>query len=319
MSQFSFVFYNTENLYDTIDDPETMDDDFTPEGRMHWTEKKFKKKIFNIAEVLHDIVEPYYPDIIGLVEIENRFVLEQLLLQDSLQLISYGIVHYDSPDERGIDVALIYNKQTFEVLYSEPVKVSLQGVEDRTRDILYVYGKMLDKQIPLHIFVNHWPSRREGTQESEERRFLAAGILRGKVDEIFANDKQANIVIMGDFNDTPANNSVKLVLKAQEPKPPFFDNELYNLMLPRMRKGIGSTYYKGWLLFDQIIVSGNMLQPDNDNGLDCSPQDADVFNPRYLMHFDKRFGFEPNRTTGRKYFGGYSDHLPAFLKLRIRN
>lgn len=315
-SPFSFVFYNTENLYDTIDDPDTLDDDFTPEGRMGWTDDRFNRKVYNISKVLYDIVSPKLPDIIGLAEVENRFVLEQILKQKFFFSETYDIVHYDSPDERGSDVGMIYNKNTFEVLYSEPILVRLAGLEDRTRDILYVKGKTNNGRM-IHVLFNHWPSRREGTEESEARRFLAAGILRGKVDEILSSDKDANIVIMGDFNDTPENNSVKLVLKAGEPDPPFYADQLYNLVLPRMRKGIGSTHHKKWLMFDQIIVSGNMMDPSS--GYVCLPQNADVFNPRYLLHYDKRAGFEPNRTSARnKYFGGYSDHLPVFLTIGLK-
>ncbi len=312
MSDFTVVFYNTENFYDTIDDPNTYDDEFTPQGRIPWTPKRFNKKVYNLSKVLCEVVKPHMPDIIGLAEIENRAVLEALIREPHMAKTDYGIVHYDSPDERGIDVALLYNKNTFRVLVLEPIRVSLAGIEDRTRDILHVTGKTQTNQ-DLHIFVNHWPSRREGQQESEKRRFVPAGILREHVDKIFDRDPTANIIIVGDFNDNPDNRSITEVLSVQKPILPADPGRLYNLTYPLYKKGLGSLYYKHWNLFDQIIVSGNLL--DAKKVIFCKPNDADVFNPRWLLHFDRNH-FEPNRTMAAKYYGGYSDHLPVFLKFR---
>lgn len=315
MLPFSFIFYNTENFYDTVDDPEIMDSDYTPDGKLNWTNKRFNRKVRSISKVLRNVVQPNLPDIIALAEIENLFVLERIVRNENLSKIPYQIVHYDSPDERGSDVALIYNPATFTVLHSEPILVQLNGLEDRTRDILYVKGKTKNEK-ELHILVTHFPSRNTGIEKSEPRRLFAASVLRKRIDVIFRENPKANIVILGDFNDEPDNRSVQSVIKAREPREPYRGNELYNLLFPRMKRGIGTTYYEKWLLFDQIIVSGNMLH--KDSGFICNPQSADVYNPRYLFFYDKNVGgLQPNRTYGSNYYGGYSDHLPVYMKINL--
>lgn len=161
---FSLMFYNTENFYDTANDPYTMDDEFTPHGEMNWTEKRFNDKVTKFTNVVKDIVKPLTPDIIGLAEIENKMVIMSILDEFRLHgLQKYSFVHYDSPDERGVDVAMIYNTESFLVLESNPILVHLSGVEDRTRDILHIKGKTITDVI-LHLFIVHFPSRREGTR-----------------------------------------------------------------------------------------------------------------------------------------------------------
>lgn len=312
---FSFMFYNTENFYDTVDDPATMDDEFTPHGRFKWTEKRFNEKVDKLTNVIGDIVNPHIPDIIGLAEIENKTVM--MAIVDALHqkgMTHYSFVHYDSPDERGADVALIYNTQTFSILESNPILVSLPDIEDRTRDILHVKGKTAFADA-LHIFVTHFPSRREGTDKSERRRYFVASELHNVAYKTLSKNPDDNILIMGDFNDTPDDNSIDEVLGAQK----SFENpqplKLYNLLYPRHKKGIGTTYHKGWLLFDQIIVSGNMLLSQK---FDCKAEYADVFNPKYLLHFHSNGRPTANRTYRKRYTGGYSDHLPVYLKVRVR-
>ena len=325
---FSLVFYNTENFYDTIDDPETMDDEYTPEGKLNWTESRFNRKVRNISKVLKNVLHPNFSDIIALAEVENLYVLERLIRHENLsqnpyRVIhhknalenAYQIVHYDSPDERGSDVALIYNSNTFEVIHSEPILVHLDGVENRTRDILYVKGKTKNKK-ELHILITHFPSRREGTEKSEHRRLFVASVLKKQADKILRENPDANLIILGDFNDEPDNRSIQSVIKAREPRMPYSKEELYNLMYDRMKRGIGSTFYKEWLLFDQIIVSGNLLF--EESGFICKPQYAEVYNPRYLFFHDKNTNMlQLNRTYSNKYHGGYSDHLPVFLKMQL--
>lgn len=309
---FSFMFYNTENFYDTVLDPDIMDSDFTPQGKMHWDENKFNDKVEKLTFVIQDIVKPTIPDIIGLAEIENKTVMMSIV--DELRhkgMHYYSFVHYDSPDERGSDVALIYNTQSFTVHESTPIRVQLPGIEDRTRDILHVKGRTAFDEI-LNIFVVHFPSRREGTDKSERRRYFVASELHNAVYKVLSVNPDENVLIMGDFNDTPDDHSVFEVLGAQK----TFDNplnlKLYNLTYPRHKKGIGSTYHHGWLLFDQFIVSGNMLLSDK---FDCKPEYADVFNPKYLLHFDKSGHPNTNRTYRNHYTGGYSDHLPIYLRI----
>lgn len=312
---FTFMFYNSENFYDTVDDPLTMDDDYTPEGFRKWTIERFNDKVEKLTKVVAEIVKPDSPDIIGLAEIENKFVMERILDGMRLRgLKQYSFVHYDSPDERGSDVAMIYNTQTFRVIESNPVLVHLPGIEDRTRDILHVKGETVNNE-RIHLFITHFPSRIEGTDISERRRYFVASELRNAVYKVTSEDPDANIVIMGDFNDTPDDNSVSEVLGAERAFNSIRKLRLYNLLYPRFQKGIGTTYHKGWLLFDQIIVSGNLLMSEK---IDCKPEYADVFNPRYLLHFDRSQQAKTNRTYKGKYRGGYSDHLPVFLRVELQ-
>lgn len=311
---FSFMFYNTENFYDTVDDPNIMDEEFTPKGSLKWTTERFNDKVQKLTKVVKDIVKPEIPDIIGLAEIENKNVIMSIV--DDFRyngMPHYSFVHYDSPDERGTDVAMIYNTQSFIVLESNPILVHLPGIEDRTRDILHVKGRTMTDQT-LQIFIVHFPSRREGTERSERRRYFVASELRNAVYKILSENPDENIIIMGDFNDTPDDNSIDEVLDAQKSFENVSKLKLYNLMYPRYKRGIGSTYHKGWLLFDQFIVSGNLLLNDK---IDCKSEYADVFNPPYLIHYDRKGRANTNRTYHGKYTGGYSDHLPIYLRMRL--
>lgn len=311
---FSAVFYNVENLYDTQNDPLTNDDEFTPQGRISWTEERFEKKLDNISKVIGDVLAPAFPDVVGLAEIENKYVLDELVKSNKIKSVGYNIVHYDSPDERGIDVALLYNPQSFTLIKSEPLKVVLPD-NDKTRDILYVKGKLTSGDI-MHIFINHWPSRREGTELSDSKRMVAAKVLKLKVDELLKLDKNANILIMGDFNDEPADNSIVKGIGAYKAEPVFKPTVLYNLLYSKFLKGEGSLYYKDWDLFDQIIVSGNLLS--RNKGLRTSASESGIFKADYLLFYDKKAAeSKPNRTMGNKYFGGYSDHLPVFVKFKL--
>ena len=314
-NSFSFMFYNTENFYDIVDDPLTLDDDFTPKGFREWTAERFNRKVMKLTKVIKDIVKPGMPDVIGLAEIENKTVMMSIL--DNLSengMKQYSFIHYDSPDERGSDVALIYNRETFKIINSAPILVHLPGIEDRTRDILYVKGETNNKEV-IHLFITHFPSRVEGTERSERRRYFVASELRHEVYKILSENPEQNILIMGDFNDTPDDNSIDEVLGAKKKFNKIEPLKLYNLLYPRYQKGIGTTYHKGWLLFDQFIVSGHMLK---SNTIDCLPEYADVFNPKYLLHYDSNNQPKPNRTYSGKYTGGYSDHLPIFLRIYLR-
>jgi endonuclease/exonuclease/phosphatase family metal-dependent hydrolase len=308
------IFYNVENLYDTQNDPKTNDDDFTPAGKVPWTEERLETKINHIAQVVSDITAPAMPDLIGFAEVENKQVLEMLTSSATLSKTKYSIVHYDSPDERGIDVALLYNPATFTVMSSEPLHVTLPE-NDLTRDILYVKGKLSSGEI-LHVFINHWPSRREGSEISAPKRMAAATVLRAKLDAIQKPEKSANILILGDFNDEPSDNSIVKGLGALEPEMAMNNNNLYSLLYPYLNKGEGSLYYKDWDLFDQVIVSGNMLA--GKKGMSTSVENAGIFKAEYLLFKNKAGESRPNRTMGEKYFGGYSDHLPVYVKINLK-
>ena len=311
---FSIMFYNTENYYDTVDDPDILDDEFTPNGFRNWTEERFNNKTEKIASVIVDIVSPNYPDIIGLAEIENKDVMMALINElQKKHCPNYSFVHFDSPDERGSDVAMIYNTNTFKLLETHPIKVQLQGIEDRTRDILYVKGRLKNNDI-LNLFFVHFPSRRAGTEETERRRYFVASELRNEILNVMMAESDPKIIVTGDFNDTPDNNGVDEILNAKKTFENPLSNKLYNLLYPRYLKGLGTTYHKKWLLFDQLLVSGNILTSDKTY---CKPEDADIFNPRYLLFFNRNGESKPDRTYSGKYTGGYSDHLPVYMKLTL--
>lgn len=311
---FVAMFYNVENLYDTINDPKINDDEFTPAGKVPWTSERLVTKINHTVQVITDIESPAMPDLIGFAEIENKQVLEMLTSSAGLNKTKYGIIHYDSPDERGIDVAILYNPATFKVVSSEPLNVTLPD-NDLTRDILYVKGKLNSGEI-LHVFINHWPSRREGSEISAAKRMTAAKVLRAKLDEIQKLDKSANILILGDFNDEPSDKSIAEGLKVLSPDQTISNNNLYGLLYPEFKKGKGSLFYKDWDLFDQVIVSGKMLS--NKKGLRTSVSNAGIFNADYLLFKNKTGESRPNRTmSSDKYYGGYSDHLPVFVKFSL--
>ena len=310
---FVAMFYNVENLYDTQNDPKTNDDEFTPSGKVPWTQERLDTKIKHISQVIADITTPAMPDLVGFAEVENQLVLQMLTSSARLSNTKYGIVHYDSPDERGIDVALLYNPATFKVVSTEPLNVVLPD-NDLTRDILYVKGKLSSGDI-LHIFINHWPSRREGSEISETKRMAAASVLRAKLVAIHKTEKSANILIMGDFNDEPSNSSITQGIKAMNPEKPYSNHNIYSLLYPEYKKGEGSLYYKDWDLFDQIIVSGSMLS--RKKGLNTTVENAGIFKAEYLLYKDKTGEARPNRTMGNTYFGGYSDHLPVYVKFNL--
>jgi len=315
---FRIAFYNVENLFDTIDDPEIDDADFLPGARIPWTSERYEVKLDRLSQVLGDLSKPKPAALIGLCEVENKAVLNDLLKSPSIVTYQYRFVHRESPDERGIDNALVYDPFQFQPVFVRNIFVDLQAdPEDLTRDILYVKGFCKrSKGDTLHVFVNHWPSRSEGQEASEPKRLRAAEVLKKVTDSIMAANPQEIIVIMGDLNDEPSNKSVAKVLKALPPAENPETNKLYNLMEPLYREGKGTLYYKNWDLFDQIIISGNAW--NKKKGLAYSGKQGNIFSPEYLLFTNKEGVSRPNRTAAKDYYGGYSDHLPVFVDLIIR-
>ncbi|NLB66831.1 MAG: endonuclease [Bacteroidales bacterium] len=305
------MFWNVENYFDPFDDEKTNDEDFIYGGRYRWSWKRFLRKRNAIAKVIASSAEELggWPDLIGLCEVENRMVLRQLVKQTHLVRLEYDMVHYDSPDVRGIDVALLYRKERFKVLNSRAVTVSLPD-SSTTRDILYVCGIPLQGEgsmDTLHIFVNHWPSRLSDDSKLSSRRMTAANALREAVDSVRIISPEAEILIMGDFNDTP--DSQILVDFSKE-------MEFYVPAADLAAKGLGSIKYKGvWELIDQFFLSENlsgMLMRWNDGTM------MRIFAPAFLLEEDREFlGQKPRRTyIGPRYNGGVSDHLPILLRLQ---
>ena len=312
------VFYNVENLFDFTDDPNTADEEFTPDSIKKWNEEKYKEKISDISGVLASINEKELPGLIGLAEIENDKVLEDLVNSSKLRKGDYGIVHYDSKDERGIDVALLYSKSEFKLLDSKAIPVVFGfDIVDVTRDILYVKGITNDGKT-CHIFVNHWPSRTSGEVDSEIKRITAAVTLRKEVDGILNFEPDARIIIMGDFNDEPTNKSLLQILNATNKRKNINNRDLYNLMYDIHNIGTTGTitYQNKWQVFDQIIVSPAFLT--RGDGYYVGFEDGKIYSDESILFTNPETGFKsPDRTYGgNTYYGGPSDHLPVYVVLR---
>lgn len=310
--------YNVENLFDIKDDSLTNDAEYLSNGNRGWNYKKYSKKLSNISKVITALGGWGPPAIVGLCEIENRNVLEQLTRYAPLKALRYQIVHYESPDARGIDVGLLYQKSKFQPVTSEAVRINFPNDPKRTtRDILYVKGT-LDNSDTLHVFVNHFPSRLGGELASEPKRIFVASVLRHKIDSIFEQSAEANILVMGDFNDYPNNSSILKTLKALPvDSGNIAEKSLYNLFYAMHIEGKKGSYkHDGeWGMLDQMIVSGNLLQSENTTCVVFNS--ADVFNPEWLLEDEtQHLGKRPARTyIGMKYNNGYSDHLPIFVDI----
>ena len=311
---YTVAFYNLENLFDTKDEPRKLDQDFTPDGFKKWSVKRYKRKVHKLAKTISEVgnrTSKTAPVLVGVAEVENAHVIEDLLNTGSLEDIDYGFVHYDSPDERGIDTALIYHKSFFKVLHSEPITLYVDnpnGVRDTTRDILYVHG-MLNKEA-VHIFVNHWPSRRDGEIKTDYKRIKAAQTLLEFMKKLQIQHKDPNYLVLGDYNDDPQSESVQKLVN---------EGGLYNPMeklhIPIQR---GSTNYKKtWSLFDQIMVSHSFLNHEKGSH---SFANANIFDEQFLRENKGKYKGTPYRTyAGRKYIGGYSDHFPVYIQLKFNN
>ncbi|MBN2681902.1 MAG: hypothetical protein JXR58_05305 [Bacteroidales bacterium] len=313
---FRIMFYNVENLFDTYDDPQKNDDEFLPEGTRYWSNYRMYDKLRNISKVIVAIGEWETPEIIGFCEIENRFVLEKLVENSPLVNLNYKIIHFESPDRRGIDVGIIYNSNRFKPLFKQAIEVVFPyDTARKTRDILYVKG-VLGNEDTVHVFVNHWPSRYGGQMVSEPGRITAAGIVRKKVDSIMQSSPLANIVITGDFNDEPENISMSKILRANTKLENFSDTSLYNIAAHLLEKGRGTHKYQGnWGVLDQFIVPGTMIT--GKSTLNLKPNNMHVFEADFLLEKDENAaGNQPFRTyVGFKYNGGFSDHLPVYIDL----
>lgn len=312
-------FYNVENLFDTINQPDVIDEEFTPEGANRYTGAVYLDKLKRLEQVLADMGTDHSPDgmaLIGLAEVENRRVLEDLINMPRLAPRNYQIVHYDSKDERGVDVAMLYQPKHFRLLHSETLFVPIYNPDSSfryTRDILMVSGLFWNE--PLHIFVNHWPSRKGGEELTAPLRQLAASICRKKIDSLLALNPHAKIIVMGDLNDNPSDISVSKILNAKRKKQEVtHPSEMYNPWFDYYKKGIGTIAYQdSWNLFDQIIVSHAFLHPEL-NGFFL--KEAIIFRKNYLLQKTGQYKGYPMRSfSANKYQGGYSDHLPVYIVL----
>ncbi|MDB5281469.1 MAG: endonuclease/exonuclease/phosphatase [Bacteroidota bacterium] len=312
-------FYNLENFYDTIDDPKKSDEDFLPNGAYHYTSAVYKEKVSHLSDVISQLGKDASPDgvaLMGVAEIENETVLNDLVAQPSLQSAHLKIVHYDSPDERGVDVAMLYNPKYFKVLRSEPLFVAVlkneNGSIHYTRDILWVYGE-LDGE-PVHVFVNHWPSRRGSGDASAPGRVMVAAICKHVVDSLMKVNINTKVIVMGDLNDDPTSPSVAKALGAEGNIASVKSGGLYNPWVDFYKKGTGTLAYNdSWNLFDQVMFSSAFLKKEQPGAFFYQ---AHIFNKDFLITKTGKFKGYPLRTySGTTYNGGYSDHFPVYTVL----
>jgi hypothetical protein len=313
------MFYNVENFFDVLDDSLTADDEYTPKGMRAWNNNRYQRKINNISKVVIRVGGWEPPELIGLCEVENRFVLANLVGFSPIKNFGYKVIHRDSPDPRGIDVGLLYLPDKFTPLETQYISIRFPFDQlARTRDILYVKGVVLKKDT-IHLFVNHWPSRFGGYSATVPKRQYVASVLRQKVDSITQAQPEAKILIMGDFNDEPTDASITEVLKVKNDSLNLVKGDLYNMMT-----GAGCNWKRGtikdkevWICIDQFIVSASMLK--NRYGLHTTPHSVKIMDAPFLLQNDDTwFGQKPFRTYfGAKYTGGFSDHLPIYLDIFV--
>jgi len=317
--QFKVVtvaFYNLENLFDTLDTPDKNDFEYTPEGPNKWDTKKYNTKLERMSEVIAQIgadITKTAPAVIGVSEIENRKVLEDLVNMPLLKPYNFDIVHYESPDKRGVDVALLYQKSILKVENTTSSTLKIKERDDFfTRDQLVVSGTIDGEK--FHFIVNHWPSRSGGEKTSRPLRNSAADLTRSLADSIMLTDPNAKIIIMGDLNDDPSNESLLKHLKAKKTVEETKPGDLYNAMYDLYLKGIGTLAYRdAWNIFDQLVLSYPLINKE-ETGFKLYK--TRVFDKDFLKNETGRYKGYPKRThAGGVYQAGYSDHFPVYLFL----
>lgn len=313
-NELRVMFYNVENLFDPVEDSAKADEEYQPTGIRGWTFNRMKRKQINIAKVILAVGGWDPPDVVGLCEIENRYVLNGLIYETPLKSFGYKIIHSESPDPRGIDVALLYRPEKLRILSSVPIRIRFPfDTASRTRDVLFVKA-IACKKDTLNIFVNHWPSKFGGAIATIPKRNFVASVVRRHVDSLLAINPASNILIIGDLNDSPFDESVSKVLRAGMDSIHLKPDDLYNMLA-----GAGLSWNKGtikfreeWETIDHMIVSRSLL-------LSTTPHSLHIFDAPFLLQDDEAwFGKKPFRTYyGAKYLGGFSDHLPIYTDFRF--
>ena len=311
------AFYNVENLFHPSDDSLTRDDDFTPDGLYHWSYKKYYKKIANVAKVFVAMGQGSPPAVIGLAEIENERVLKDLCYRSPLKNYGYCYVHHDSPDRRGVDVALLYRDSLVSILREHKVPVVFPfEPQTRNRDLLYALVRFPCGD-SLHILVNHWTSRFGGYAATIPKRNYYADVVRHVVDSVLAEEPSANILLMGDFNDYATDESMEKHLRARKYVPNNAVDTLFNLMYHFVsQNNVGSHKHEDfWGCLDQIIVSRGLLF--DQNRLRIAGHQPHIFQAPFLLVPDEKYGGVKTYRTflGPRYIGGYADHLPVYVLL----
>lgn len=321
--RYTVLFYNVENLFDTIQDPTIYDTEFIPSGNKEWNSTKYYKKLDNLEKVFYSIAEQNraYPTIIGVSEVENRNVLEDIASMPKLQRANYQICHYDGPDARGVDVAFFYRPDQFEYEGSESIKANIPGAREnfRTRDLLTMWGK-IDGE-PFFFVVSHWPSRRGGQSSSAYLREGLASQIKSICDSVRNENPSTKVVVMGDFNDDPGDKSVSECLGAKLKKNKLGKNDMWNPYWQMHRDGYGTLVYNDlWNLFDNIVVSENVANAPKGTLEIWKPKQSsyygNVFKAEFLFQKEGQYKGYPLRTyVGNNFQGGFSDHLPVYIYL----
>ncbi len=306
--------WNVENLFDTIDDPEKMDEEFLPNGSKKWNEKRLNRKLKNLSKIIRSMNDMEGPDILGVQEVEHRSLLD-LLLKNHFCDKNYSVAYAESPDKRGIDNGLIFNDDLFDLISTEAIEVKLDDGYP-TRNILHVTIKAVNNEM-IHVFVNHWSSRSGGLENSEPNRIKAAQTLAAALKEIYNYESNPNIIVLGDFNDEPNNKSITNVLNAVEyecsSNYKYKDVNLLNLAFEEFRKGKGTYLFrKNWNMLDQLMISKNLADGSNIMFI-CNS--FEIVQPHFMItdRGDYKGAAIPTY-GGRTYLGGYSDHYPVGAK-----
>lgn len=317
---YKVMFWNIENFFDTINDPEVRDDEFTPEGPKAWNAAKYAKKLSNVERVVFDIaaLDRIYPAVVGFSEVENRTVLEDIVATKKLAPASYRIVHYDSPEARGVDVAFLYRPDQFKYEGSHPVRAQIPSLPNlRTRDILTMWGTIEGE--PFYFMVIHWPSRLDGKDASEFRRVALGEQMRRLADSVLQRNPATKIVAMGDFNDDPIDPSMVEALGAKGKMKELQTGDFFNPYYAMLKAGMGTLAYgDAWNIFDNIVVTENLARGSTGQlrlqRAEGSKFYGHIFRAHYLFQKEGQYKGYPLRTyVGNNFQGGFSDHFPVYI------
>ncbi|MBO7189317.1 MAG: endonuclease/exonuclease/phosphatase family protein [Alistipes sp.] len=315
---YSVVFYNLENLFDIYNDPETHDDEFTPQGVKQWNQTRYEKKLWNMERVLFDIAaqQKEYPIVIGVSEIENRTVLEDLISQPKLKGGNYRICHYDSPDARGVDVAFLYRSDVFKLEGSDNIKLHVEGLPNfRTRDLVVMWGTIEEE--PFYFLVSHWPSRLGGKEASQFKRDACAKQIREIKDSLLRENPATKVIVMGDLNDDATDASIVEVMGAKGSVAELQPGDFFNPYNEMLRAGLGTLAYQDeWNLFDNICVTENLVNAEKGTLRIIKGKKfyGNIFTRPYMLQLEGQYKNYPLRTfVSNNFQDGYSDHFPVYI------
>ena len=315
---YMVAFWNFENLFDIYNDPETHDDEFTPEGIKKWNETKYQKKLYNLERVIFDMaaINKEYPIVLGVSEIENRSVLEDLVSQPKLKGAKYRICHFDSPDARGVDVAFLYRADVFKLEGSDNIKLNVPELPNfRTRDLVVMWGTIEGE--PFYFLVSHWPSRLGGKEASQFKRDACARQIREIKDSLLKENPATKVIVMGDFNDDATDASLVKVMGAKGKLKELETGDFFNPYYQMLKAGLGTLAYQdSWNLFDNICVTENLV-----NGtygklrlMKGKKFYGNIFTRPYMLQQEGQYKGYPLRTFVTNNFqNGFSDHFPVYI------